>query len=231
MVREKLFLAAAISLLLLPGRTAFAADDLNSVLAKLDTAAARFHIAAADFEFDTVQTQPVPDTDVQKGTVDYQRTGAAFQMGVHINQVNGQAVPKVIVCCTGGSVKMYEKLVNQVTTLSKLNDYESYFMLGFGASGKDLAEKWDIKYNGNETVDGVLTAKLEMTPKDPAVRKNIQKVTLWMDTDRGVSLRQRFDEGPDQYRTCHYFNFKLNQPLPKDAFTLPTDKATTYVNH
>jgi outer membrane lipoprotein-sorting protein len=231
MVRTKLVLSAAIFLLLLPGRVVFAAEDLNSVLAKLDAAAARFHTTTADFEFDTVQTQPVPDTDVQKGMVGFQRTGTTFQMGVHINQVNGQTVPKVIVCCTGGSVKMYEKLVDQVTTLSKLSQYESLFMLGFGASGKELAEKWDIKYDGAETIDGVQTAKLEMVPKDPAVRKNIQKVTLWMDTDHGVSLRQRFDEGPDQYRTCHYFNFKLNQPLPKDAFTLPTDKATTYVSH
>ena len=231
MARGKFVLAAVIVLLLLPGHLAFAAEDLNSVLAKLDTAATRFHTTTADFEFDTVQTQPVPDTDVQKGTVDYRRSGTTFQMGVHINQVNGQAVPKVIVCCTGGSVKMYEKMVNQVTTLSKLNEYESYFMLGFGASGKELAEKWNIKYDGSEAIDGVQTAKLEMVAKDPAVRKNIQKVTLWMDTDRGVSLQQRFEEGPDQYRTCHYFNVKMNQPLPKDPFTLPTDKATTYVNH
>ena len=224
-------MAAAISLLLLPGRGAFAADDLNSVLTKLDAAAARFHATTAAFEFDTVQTQPIYDKDVQTGTVDYQRSGANFQMAVHIDKVNGQTVPKVIVCCTGGSVKMYEKLVDQVTTLSKLGPYESDFMLGFGASGKELAEKWNITYDGNETIDGVQTAKLEMVSKDLAVRKNIQKVTLWMDTERGVSLQQRFDEGPGQYRICHYTDFKLNQPLPKDAFTLPTDKATTYSNH
>ena len=40
-------------------------------------------------------------------------------------------------------------------------------MLGFGASGKDLAEKWDIKYAGEETVDGVKTEKLELVAKDP----------------------------------------------------------------
>ena len=126
---------------------------------------------------------------------------------------------------------MYEKMVNQVTTLSKLNEYESYFMLGFGASGKELAEKWNIKYVDTEAIDGVQTAKLEMVPKDPAVRKYIQKATLWMDTDRGISLQQRFDEGDSQYRTCHYFDVKMNQSLPRDAFTLPTDKATTYVSH
>jgi outer membrane lipoprotein-sorting protein len=126
---------------------------------------------------------------------------------------------------------MYEKLVNQVTTLSKLNDYESYFMLGFGASGKELAEKWDIKYSGTEAIDGVQAAKLEMVAKDPAVRKNIQKVTLWMDTERGISLKQRFDEGDGQYRLCTYSGIQMNQSLPKDAFTLPTDSKTTSVSH
>jgi hypothetical protein len=51
-----------------------------------------------------------------------------------------------------------------------------------------------------------------------------------MDTDRGVSLKQVFDEGPGQYRVSVYFNIKVNDSLPKNAFTLDTDKQTTYVN-
>ena len=228
-MRGKLVLAVLMSVFVLQGQ-AMSGEDLNSVLSKLDAAAVRFHTMAASFEFDTVQTQPIPDTDAQKGNVDYERTGGVFQMGVHIEQINGQAVPKVILCCRGGTVKMYEKLINQVTTLSKLSGFESYFMLGFGASGKDLSDKWQIKYLGTETFDGVQTAKLELVPKDPNVRKSIQKVTLWMDLDRGISLQQRFDEGPDQYRLCHYFNVKMNQGVPKDAFVLPGDKKTNYIN-
>ena len=69
-------------------------------------------------------------------------------------------------------------------------------MLGFGASGKELEEKWDIKYDGPETMDGVKTEKLELVAKDPEVQKNLPKVTIWMDTDRGVSLKQVFRRGP-----------------------------------
>ena len=94
-------------------------------------------------------------------------------------------------------------------------------MLGFGASGKELAEKWDIKYLGPETMDGVKTEKLELVAKDPTVRKNLPKVTVWMDTERGVSLKQVFDEGQGQSRICTYFNIKVNQPsCRRDAFTL-----------
>ena len=39
---------------------------------------------------------------------------------------------------------------NQVTTIDQAAaKYESCFMLGFGASGKELEDKWDIKYLGH----------------------------------------------------------------------------------
>jgi outer membrane lipoprotein-sorting protein len=103
-------------------------------------------------------------------------------------------------------------------------------MLGFGASGKDLEEKWEITYLASETLDGVKVAKLELVAKDPEIRKNLPKVTVWVDPERGVSLKQIFDEGPGQYRVSVYFNIKVNQPLPADAFTLKTSKQTVYVS-
>jgi outer membrane lipoprotein-sorting protein len=216
-------------LLLVPGRAAFAAGDLKATLAKLDAAAANFHTLTADFEFDSIQTEPVYDKDVQTGVAYYKRSGSSFQVGVHIEKVNNQSVPKVIVCCQNGTVKLYEQKLNQLTTLTKLGQYESWFMLGFGASGTELAEKWTIVDAGAETINGVKTEKLEMVAKDPAVRKNVPKVTLWMDLDRGVSLKQVFDEGEGQQRICLYSNFRMNQTLPGDAFTFKTDKTTTQI--
>jgi outer membrane lipoprotein-sorting protein len=206
------------------------AQNLPAVLARIDAGSAKFQSASADFEFTTAQVHPVPDTDVQKGAVYYKRDSGAYQMGVHIETDDGQASPKVLVCCVNGSIKLYEKLQNQVTTLSKLSQYESWFMLGFGASGKELASRWEIKYDGPETVDGVKTEKLELVPKDPKVKEKLPEVILWMDADRAISLKQYFDEGGGQSRTCHYMNIKVNQALPKDAFTFTTDKKTTFID-
>ena len=55
-------------------------------------------------------------------------------------------------------------------------------------------------------------------------------MTVWLDPRNGVSLKQVFDEGPGQYRVCVYFNIKVNQSLPSDAFTFKTDKQTQFVN-
>jgi outer membrane lipoprotein-sorting protein len=230
-MRRKLFFAASLAVLLLTARVALAApaDEKDKVLRRLDAVAANFHSTSADFEFDSVETDPLPDKDVQKGTVYYERKGKAFQMAAHIREENGKPVPKVYVY-SGGSVRLYEKLINQVTTLSKLSQYESWFMLGFGASGKDLESKWEISYLGTEKLDGVTTSILEMVPRDPAIRKNLTKVKMWVDLDRGVSLKQILYFGPSEYKVCVYFNIKVNQPLSKDAFTLETDKQTQYVN-
>lgn len=225
---RKLVIAALIALALLPVRAAFAAETLESVLQKLDTAAANFHTTSADFEFDSVSTMPIYDKDVQKGTTYYKRDGSAFQMAAHIREVNGRPVPKFYTY-SRGVFQLYEKLPNQVTTLSKLSHYQSWFMLGFGASGKELAEKWQIKYLGPEKIDGVTTQKLELVAKDATIRKNIQKVTVWMDTERGVSLQQVFDEGQGQTLTCHYWNIKLNQPLAAEDFAFKTDKQTRFI--
>lgn len=209
---------------------AYASGDLKATLARLDAAAAKFQSTTADFEFQSIQTEPVPDSDVQKGIVYYRRSGTTFQMGVHINDVDGQPVPKIITCCESGKVELYDEKPNQLTILNKLSQYESWFMLGFGASGKELASKWNITDDGPEKIDGVTTEKLEMVAKDPAVQRIFSKVTLWMDLDRGISLKQLFNEDPSHYRICTYTDIRMNQPLPRDAFTIKTNKQTAVVN-
>ena len=227
---KKLALFAALSITLLLVRPTSAADDVQRVLHELDIASANFHSTAADFQFDTYQTDPFPEKDTQKGTVYYERKGPAFQMAAHIAEVDGKPVPKIY-SYSAGVLKLDEPLINQVTTFKSAGKFESYVMLGFGASGKELSEKWDIAYAGSETLDGVKAEKLELTAKDPTVRKNIPKVTVWLDTKRAVSLKQVFDEGGGASRVCVYFNFKVNGSLPDDAFKLKTDSKTQFVEH
>ena len=62
---RKLVIAVLFSFALVSGRSAFAAtpDELakDRVLHQLDVASANFHSTSAEFEFDSVQTDPVPD--------------------------------------------------------------------------------------------------------------------------------------------------------------------------
>jgi outer membrane lipoprotein-sorting protein len=228
-LRTKIAFAAALWLGILPCRAAEAAtqDDLKSVLDRLNAAALNFHSTSADFEFDSIQTDPIPDTDVQKGVVNYERKGGAVSMGVHMSEHNEKPSGKAYTFI-GGTFKLFEPGVNQVTTFAKAGKWESYAILGFGASGKDLEAKWDIKYLGSETLNGVKTEKLELVAKDPDVRKNLSKVEIWLDPDRAVSLKQVLTFSSTSKYVAQYSNFKFNQALPGDAFTFKTNGQTVY---
>jgi len=75
MLSRKLLFTAAIAMAMVAAHSAFAADDLQAVLHKLDTASANFRTTSADFEFDTVNTLPIFDKDVQKGVAEAQGQG------------------------------------------------------------------------------------------------------------------------------------------------------------
>jgi outer membrane lipoprotein-sorting protein len=230
---SKFVFLALIAMLLLAARPAIAApaaaNEKDKVLRRLDETAKNFRSTSADFEFDSVETDPIYEKDIQKGTVYYERKAGAFQMAAHIREFNGKPSPKVY-AYSGGAVKLYEPMIDQLTTFTKASQYESWFMLGFGASGKDLEQKWEITYLGAETLDGTATEMLEMVPKDPAIRKNLTKVDMWVDPERGVSLKQILYFGPTEYKVCVYFNIQVNQPLPAGVFTLKTTSKTTRVN-
>jgi hypothetical protein len=220
---SKLAFLAVLAVALLPLRLA-RADDLASVLQKLDAAARDFHTTTATFEFDTIQTDPIPDKDVMTGTAYYERKGNHFQMAAHISVHNGRPTARAYIFSGGVLRESDTGKESDATTITQASKYESYLMLGFGASGRALEEKWTITYLGTELIDGVKTDKLELVAKDPTVRQHIPKVTIWLDTARAVSLKQVFDEGEGESRICYYSNIKVNQPLPKTAFSFDAGK-------
>jgi outer membrane lipoprotein-sorting protein len=219
-----------IALLAVPGCGAYPGGNLQTTLGKLNQAAKNFRSTSADFEFDTNQTLPVPDTDILKGVAYYKRDGTNFKMAAHIATDNGAPTPKTYTFADG-VFRLYEPMIPQVTTFSRASKFAEYVMLGFGASGDELAAKWDITDLGPETIGGVETEKLELLAKDPTVRKNLPKVTIWMDLNRAVSLKQIFDEGQGTTRVCTYTNIKTTQKLlPDSDFTFKPKAGTQFIN-
>jgi len=77
----------------------------------------------------------------------------------------------------------------------------------------------------------IKTDKLEMVAKDPDVRKNLPKVTIWVDPERAVSLKQLLNFSDSITRVSIYSNIKVNRgPIPSDAFSFSTDKKTQFRN-
>jgi outer membrane lipoprotein-sorting protein len=210
---------ASLALSSLSAAQATPQDDLKSVLDRLDAAAASFHSTSADVEVDDITTDPIYDKDVFKGVVYYDRKGSAFRYGVHFSQHNGRPSTKAYTF-VGGVMYLRDSGSDEVKPYPQVGKFESYLLLGFGASGKELAAKWDIKYIGSENIGTVKTAILELVAKDPDIRKNLSKVTIWVDPDRAVSLKQVLTINATSSKVFLFSNSKLNQPLPGDAFSL-----------
>jgi outer membrane lipoprotein-sorting protein len=109
------------------------------------------------------------------------------------------------------------------------SDVEAFLSLGFGASGDELQRDYGVKMDGWETVDGVKTAKLDLTPRKEKLQQTYNKIVLWIDPERDVLLKQQFFEHSGDYRLAHYTNMKLNERIADDVFHLKTNGNTKTV--
>jgi outer membrane lipoprotein-sorting protein len=197
-------------------------------LAQLDKASASFKSAEADFQWDQYQ-KVVNETDVQKGKVYFQRHDhSSTLMAADITEPD----QKILLFTPDGKIRLYQPRIEQVTEYEagkNREEVESFLVLGFGSRGHDLLTRFNVKYLGQETLEGVSTAKLELVPKAPKVRSMFERIILWLDTTRDVSLKQQAIEPSGDYRIATYSNIKLNQKLPDDVFKLRTSSKTKVV--
>ena len=203
-----------------------AGGNREAVLAMMNQTAPGFRSAQGDFEFETYQ-KLVDEKDTQKGRIYFRKTKSGVDAAFNIE---GPA-PKQVVY-KDGKLRIFEKKINQVTerTVGKnKSDVEAFLSLGFGASGAELQRDYDVKLDGWETVDGVQTAKLDLTPKNEKLLQTYNKILLWIDPQRDVLLKQQFFERSGDYRLAHYTNMKLNSKISDDAFRLKTNGNTKIV--
>lgn len=210
-----------------PGQTT--ASTLDGVLSQMDAASAQFRSASADFVWDQYQ-KVVNETDTQKGKVYFRRDskGKETEMAADIES----PTPKYLLF-SDGKIDFYQPppldQINEYSAGKNRAEVESFLVLGFGGSGRDLQQQFDVRFDGNEDVDGVKTAKLELTPKAQRVKNMFEKITLWVDAPRGISLKQQAFEPSGDYRLAHYSNIKLNNKIPDDVFKLHTSGHTKTV--
>src|SRR5271155_881129 len=202
------------------------APSLDSVLKKMDAAAASFQAMQADFVWDLYQ-KVVDETDTQTGTVYYRRMGKEIEMMADIKQPDPKSV-----LYKDGKLQVYQPKIDQVMQYpagANRGEIESYLVLGFGGSGEDLIKSFDVSYLGEETVSGIATAKLQLIPKSEKFRNNISKILLWIDLSRGISVQQQFFQGQGDYRLAKYSSIRLNEKLGNEVFRLKTNGKTQFV--
>jgi outer membrane lipoprotein-sorting protein len=226
-MKKRLYLRTIAALLAVAPLAALAQNaDLQKVLSEMDTGAAKFQSAQADFVWDQY-TAVVQSHDFQKGTIAFRRVGNATEMVAHVKTDNDQPAEKDVLY-KGGELDFYQPELKQETIFNAGTNAERYLTLGFGGSGKDLAANWNIAYQGKETIDGVETANLDLTPKQPGGNNQFTHITVWIDPRRAISLKQQLFQDSGDSRTAIYSNIKMNS-VPASAFTLQLAPGTQKV--
>lgn len=201
---------------------------LDQVLREMDAASLKFQSAEADFRWDLYE-RVVKETTTQTGAIYFKKQGTTTVMGAKI------VSPSIkIIEFRNGVVRLFDPGTDHLTVVDATKNkaqFESFLTVGFGGSGKDLARAWTISDLGDEVIDGVQTAKLDLVAKDPAVRNNCTHMTIWVDPARGVQLKQSIYMPSGDYRTAVYANIKDNQKVDEKPYQIKINGKTTTDQH
>lgn len=209
---------------------------LDAVLKKMDAVAANFSTCQADFDWQTYERVIDEIADVKKGVIYYRRAGKQIEMMAEVRQA-GTSESSVkpepeFVLLSGGKIRLYQPKLDRITEYDlgkNQSDFETYLVLGFGASGQELQKNFDVSYAGQQNMDGMATAELHLVPKSERVRNTYKEIDLWIDLDRGVSVQQKLIQPTGDYRLAKYSQIKLHEKISDDVFKLKTTSKTEVV--
>jgi outer membrane lipoprotein-sorting protein len=204
-------------------------DPLDKVLHTMDQTAATFRSAQADFVWTTFNSviKEVDGTD--KGKIYFRRNDKEIEMAADMAAPNEQQI-----IFTGGKIKVYRvqtKQVNVYDAGTHREEFETLLVLGFGSSGSDMRKSFEVKYLAEEKIGDTQTARLQLTPIAPKVQQQFPRIDLWIDVQRGLSLRQQLWQTNGDYRVADYSNIQVNKKIADGVFKLHTSGDTTVVNH
>lgn len=185
---------------------------MDAVLARMDQAAPGFRAMTADVQMKTY-TAILSDTTTENGTLKMQRlkTGEVRAIIDFSKQTDAR-----VIAFLGSIVRIY------YPNLKAYQDYEvgknsdvlnQFLLLGFGSSGRQLAQSYQITTEGSEKVAGKETTKLLLIPKDKKVKEHLAKIEMWIPDDAGYPVQQQFYEPSGNYRIVTYTDIKINPPL------------------
>jgi len=187
---------------------------LDAALRDLDAGSTRFKTAEADFRWDFYEVV-VKETTTQHGSIYFKKNGGKLEMGSKINPPGAKYL-----AYKDGKLAVFDPATKDLKILTAGQNkaqYESFLTLGFGGSGSDLAKAWTVTDLGTEQMsDGAATVpvtKLDLVSKDSGVRNMFSHITIWVDLNRAISLKQQFFTPSGDYQTATYTNIRYNQNI------------------
>lgn len=187
-----------------------AASSQKEILSKMDQAAPSFKGLTADM-VRVKFTAILNDRSEESGQISIRRSGNDLQAKIDIQKPSPRSI-----AFDDDKVEVFYPKINtvQVFDVGKNKGLiDQFLLLGFGASGKDLAKNYTIKVLGDADINGVASTHLQLTPKAAKVRELLKSVEMWIPNGEANPIRQKFVEPSDDYMEVTYQNTKVNPGL------------------
>ncbi len=211
--------------------TILSAESLDEILARMDQSARNFRTFSANIkrtEFTKVLPNDKDETD-----------------GVRrLKRINGQTIGMVeffgknpeTIRFAGKTVETYYPNAKRVdvydaSKFGKLGkQVDQLLLLGIGVTSADLRHDFDISAAGSEKIGGKSTTRLELIPKDKDLKKQAEKIELWIPEGESIPVQSKVTLTSGNYDQANYSEMQMNPDLPDSAFELKTPPDVKRVN-
>jgi len=197
------------------------APSAAPVLARMDRAAEKFQSMSAKVTMVT-HTDVINENTTETGTVLIKKDGKSR---VHA-LIEFQEPPNArrTLSLAGKTAQIYFPKINtvQIYDLGKYREVaEQFVTLGFGTSGRELAEGYIVNVLGQETLLGKPVLRLELIPKSDEIKKFVNRLELWIpENGDAYPVQEKYYSPSNDYHLATYNDLKINPPLRGDALKL-----------
>ncbi len=205
-----------------------AAPPLESVLKNMDSAAATWKGMRAKVEWVRYESL-VDDRRVESGRIAVRATkSGTVQMLLAFQEPSVQ-----FISVRQAKVEIYKpkiKTVEEYDLRGSKEKLENALLLGFGTAGEYLNEHYEIVLEGEDTVAGHTTVKLDLRPRNPRGELNNSRIQMWISTTHWQPIQQKiYDRNPKDYRLYSYSEVEMNPSFRSEEFKLPLSRGTKRV--
>jgi outer membrane lipoprotein-sorting protein len=234
-VLRSLAIIAGISLLFAgadrPASANMQPQLLTGILNKMEKAHQELKSLKAEMVLEKTNTQ-IGVTDSEYGQLLYKPGTSKSKQRMRIDYTKPS---KDILAVDGDNFVYYQPRINQAfkglaskysNSKGKQGGFAQFITIGLNGSLKSASGKYNISFVKDETVEGIMTSMLRLTPKS---NDQFASIDIWVNQQNGFPLRFCGTGSNGDLTMVTLKNLQLNTNVPNDAFALNLPSGTKVV--
>jgi len=221
---------ARVALLATLALASLRAEALTDILARMDQSARNFKTFSAKIRR-TQFTKVLSEKEESDGARRLKRAN-----GQTVGMVEFFGKNRQIIRFAGKTVEVYYPDAKRVevydaSKFGKIGKQaDQLLLLGIGVTSSDLRRDFNITAGGTEPIDGKPTTRIELSPKDNDLKKQVVKIDLWIPEGESIPLQSKVTMTSGDYDQIKYSDVQMNPALPDSAFELNVPADVKRVN-